>query len=80
MVDYQEDVKKIIEKQFGLEEDSVEDESNLETQLNINELDLEDLIAVLEEKYDITISPDDYMQFKTVADIATYLYEHADQA
>ncbi len=80
MVDYLEAVKKIIEKQFGLEEDSVEEESNLENQLNITELDLDDLIAVLEEKYDITIPQEDYLQFKTVSDIATYLYEHADQA
>lgn len=80
MVDYLEDVKKIIEKEFGLEEDSVEEDSFLETDLNITELDLEDLIAVLEDKYQITIPQEDYSKFKQVSDISTYLYEHVDQA
>lgn len=80
MVDYQEDVKKIIEKQFGLEEDSVEEDAFLETDLNITELDLEDLIAVLEDKYQISIPQEDYSKFKQVSDIAAYLYEHVDQA
>ncbi|MBI3282974.1 acyl carrier protein [Candidatus Curtissbacteria bacterium] len=80
MIDYQEEVKKIIEKQFGLEEGSIEDDSFLEADLNITELDLEDLIAVLEDKYQITVPQDDYSKFKQVSDIATYLYEHTDQA
>jgi len=80
MVDYTEEVKKIIEKQFGLEEDSVEEDSFLEADLNITELDLEDLVSVLENKYEITIPQEEYSKFKQVSDIATYLYEHVDQA
>lgn len=80
MVDYSEEVKKIIEKQFGLEEDSVEEDSNLEQDLNITELDLEDLVAVLENRYQLTIPPEEYAKFKQVSDIAAYLYEHVDQA
>ena len=75
-----EEIKKIIEKQFGLEEDAVEEESLLEADLNITELDLEDLIAVIEQRYDISIPQEEYIKFKTVTDVATYLYEHADQA
>lgn len=80
MVDYLEEVKKITEKQFGLEQDSVEEDSFLEADLNITELDLEDLVAVLEDKYQVTIPQEDYSKFKTVADISAYLYEHVDQA
>ena len=80
MIDYSEEVKKIVEKQFGLEEDTVEEESFLEADLNITELDLEDLITVLETKYEIAIPQEAYSNFKTVADIAAYLYEHVDQA
>lgn len=80
MVDYSEEVKKLIEKQFGLEEDSVEEDSFLEADLNITELDLEDLISVLENRYEITIPQEAYSQFKQVSDIAAYLYEHVDQA
>lgn len=80
MIDYLEELKKIIEKQFGLEEESVEEDSFLEADLNITELDLEDLVSVLEDKYQITIPQEDYFKFKQVSDIAAYLYEHVDQA
>ena len=80
MIDYLEEVKKIIIKQFGLEEDIVEEESFLETDLNMTEFDLEDLIAQIEDKYEIEIPPDDYTKFKTVGDIANYLYEHITSA
>lgn len=80
MVDYLEEVKRLIEKQFGLEDESVEEDSFLETDLNITELDLEDLVSVLEDKYQITIPPQDYSKFKQVSDISAYLYEHVDQA
>ena len=80
MIDYLEEIKKIIAKQFEIEEDIIDEESFLESDLNITELDLEDLIAQLEDKYEIEIPPDDYIKFKTVADIANYLYEHAASA
>jgi len=79
MVDYSEEVKKIIEKQFGLEEGSVEEDSYLEADLNITELDLEDLVAHLEDKYEIKIDEQDLVKFKQVSDIAAYLYDHVDK-
>lgn len=79
MTDYFEDVKKIIVKQFGLEEDMVEEDSFLEADLNITELDMEDLIAKLEDRYEIEIPAQTYSKFKQVSDIATYLYENIDQ-
>lgn len=80
MIDYLEEVKKMISNQFGLEEDTIEEESFIETDLNITEFDLEDLIAQIEDKYEIEIPPDNYIKFKTVADIANYLYEHVTSA
>ena len=80
MVDYLEDIKKIIAKQFGIEEEDIEEDSYLETDLNITDLDLEDLIAKLEDKYQIQIPQNVYSNFKQVTDIANYLYENADQA
>ena len=80
MIDYLEDVKKTIAKQFQLEEDEFEEDSFLETDLNITELDLEDLVDVLQDKYQIQIPQEDYEKFKTVGDISNYLYEHVDQA
>lgn len=79
MVDYNEEVKKIIAGQFQLEEEDIEDDSSLETDLNITELDLEDLIAKLVEKYQIEITQNTYETFKTVGDIAAFLYENVDR-
>lgn len=79
MVDYFEDLKKIISNQYGLEEETIEEDSKLDSDLNISELDMEDLAAVLEEKYQITIPEEAYSNFKQVSDIATYLYENVDQ-
>ena len=79
MVDYLEDIKKIISKQFGIEEDDIEEDSYLEANLNITDLDLEDLIARIEDKYQIQIPQKMYSNFKQVADIANYLYENTDQ-
>lgn len=80
MVDYLEDVRRIINKQFAIEEETIEEESFLENDLNISELDLEDLVVILEEKYQISIPESAYSNFKQVSDITTYLYENVDQA
>lgn len=80
LIDYFEDVRKIIAKQFALEEEDIEEESLLEEDLNISELDLEDVVAILEQKYEIEIPQSAYSKFLKVVDIANFLYENADQA
>lgn len=80
LIDYFEDIRKIIAKQFGLEEEDIEEESLLEADLNISELDLEDVITILEQKYEIEIPQSAYLKFLKVVDIANFLYENADQA
>ena len=80
MVDYLEDVKKLIAKQYDIDEDTIEEDSFLEADLNITDLDLEDLVAQLEDKYQITIPQKVIANFTKVADIVNYLYENVDQA
>lgn len=82
MIDYFEDLKKLIINQFGLDEENteIEEDSFLDSDLNISELDLEDLVAKLEEKYQISIPQQAYGKFKQIQDITTYLYENVDQA
>ena len=80
MIEYFEDVKKIISKLFEIDADSIDEESYLSTDLNISELDLEDLIASIEDKYQIEIPQEEYLKFHQVADIVTYLYENVDQS
>lgn len=73
-----EDLKKIIHKQFGVEEEDVEEESYLDQDLNIAELELEDLIPILEDKYNIKIEAEKIPTFKKVSDIVAYLYQNVD--
>lgn len=80
LVDYFEDVRKIVAAQFGLEEEDIEEESLLDEDLNISELDLEDVISILEQKYEVEIPQSAYSKFLKVGDIANYLYENVDQA
>lgn len=79
MIEYLEEVKKIISKQFEIDEDIIDEESFISSDLNISELDLEDLIATIEDKYQIEIPQEDYLKFHQVADIVTHLYENVDQ-
>ena len=79
MIEYFEDVRKIISKLFDIDSDSIEEESFLSSDLSISELDLEDLIASIEDKYQIEIPQEEYLKFHQVTDIVTYLYENVDQ-
>lgn len=79
MIDYLEEVKKIISQQFNLEPDTIEEESFFSTDLNISELDLEDIIAEIEDKFQIEIPQTAYSKFNQLSDLVNYLYENADQ-
>lgn len=75
-----EDLKKIIHKQFDIAAEDVEEDSSFDSDLNIAELDLEDLIATIEEKYNLKIEAEKITAFKKVSDLVSYLYENVDQA
>lgn len=78
MVDYTEEVKKIISRQFGITEDHLEEESTLDD-LGLTELEIEDIVTSLETKYDIKIPPEKISTFKKISDITAYLYENIEQ-
>ena len=80
MVDYLEDLKNLIVKQFGIDPENIEEDSSLEADLNISELDLEDLIETIQDKYQIQIPPEKVSTFKKVSDIVNYLFENIDNA
>lgn len=75
-----EDLKKNIHKQFGTEEEEIEEDSYFDEDLNITDLELEDLISLLEDKYNIKVDPDKIQTFKKVSDLVSYLYENVDTA
>lgn len=79
MIDYTEEVKKIISKQFGIAEDHLEEESTL-ADLGLTELEIEDIVSTLETKYDIKIPAEKISSFKKISDITSYLYENIETA
>lgn len=78
MIDYFEDLKKIISDQFGIPQEDIEEDSTLEEDLKITDLDMEDLISIIEDKYQVQISPDKISSLKKVADFVNFLYENVD--
>lgn len=80
MIDYLEDIKQLISKQFGIPQEDIEEDSYLEADLNITELDLEDLIETIQDKYQIQIPTEKVSTFKKISDIVSYLFENIDNA
>lgn len=71
-----DEIKKIIEKQFGIDGENIEEDMELDQDLNITDLEIEDLVSALEEKYDIKIPDEKANTFVKVSDIVAYVYEN----
>ncbi len=80
MVDYLEEIKKIIEDQFSIPAEDIEEDSFLESDLNLTELDLDDLQTTIQNKFQIQIPQSQQSRLKKVSDIVSYLYENVDTA
>ena len=73
-----EDLKRNIHKQFGISEDSIEEDSYFDSDLSITELEIEDLISSVQKKYGITIKDEKIPSIKKISDLITIIYENAD--
>lgn len=73
-----EDLRKIIHKQFGIDEEKIEEDSYFDSDLNITDLEMEDLVTAIGDKYSIKIDDQKIASFKKVSDLVTYIYENAD--
>ena len=77
-MEYFEELRKLISQQFSIPEENIEEDSLLDEDLSITDLDLEDLLAQIQKKFDIVIPADKIPSFKKVSDIVAYLYDHAE--
>jgi len=75
-----EEIRQIIEKQFGIDHENIEEDMELDEDLNITDLEIEDLLAAVEDKYDIKIPEDKAASFIKVADLVSYVYEHINKS
>lgn len=68
-----EKIKTIIADELGIEEDTIELDSDLTDDLGADSLDAVELIMAIEEEFDIEIDDNSAQKIKTVQDIVDYL-------
>ena len=72
-MDILEQVKKILCDQLDLEEEQVNEDSEVIDDLGADSLDIVDLVMTLEEEFDTEIPDEDIENLKTVGDIVKYI-------
>ena len=71
-----EKIKSILSEQFDIEnQDSITTETNLFEDLDADSLDLADLLATVEDEFDIEASDDIIGSINTVGDVVKYISE-----
>lgn len=69
-----EKIKSILSEQFDVEEDAVNLETNLVDDLGADSLDIADLLATVEDEFEIEIGDEDSLEnIHTVEDIVNYI-------
>ncbi len=63
------EIIKIIAEQLGLTPDDVERNSSLYEDLNLGQLELNDLLSNLSQKFNVTFEPDQIEHLKKVEDL-----------
>ena len=74
-MDIFEQVKKILCDQLDLEEEQVNEDSEVIDDLGADSLDIVDLVMTLEEEFDTEIPDEAIENLKTVGDIVKYIEE-----
>ncbi len=70
-----EKLKKIIAEQFGIDEESITEDTPFK-ELG-DSMDLIELIMALEEEFDMEIDDDETNKIKTVGDAAEYIIQNS---
>ena len=74
-----ETLKNLLVEELQLNADEISLESELANDLCVNSIELADLIMLCEDKFGVVIEDEDIHKFVTVADVVSYLEEHANQ-
>ena len=73
-----EKVRAILGEQFDVDEDSITMETSLSDDLEADSLDLADLLASLEDEFNMEVSDDTIANIETVADIVSCISSASD--
>ena len=68
-----EKIKAILSEQFDVEEDEITNETSIEDELGADSLDIADLVASIEDEFEVEIRDEDVEGIKTVGDIVKYI-------
>ena len=71
-----EEVIELISSVLEIEKKDINEKTNLVADLGVESLDLVDLVAAFEEKYEFEIPDKDIKNLQTVGDIIKYIEEH----
>ena len=61
---------------FSVEEEDITPATHLENDLGADELDLQEIIMITEEEFDVLIDDEDLPKLNTVGDLITYIEGH----
>ena len=72
-------VKEILLDILDIEDEEIVPEASLVNDLSASSVDLVEVVAALENEFDIDISDEDAATIRTVKSICDYLQEHVDK-
>ena len=68
-----EEIKNMLVEEMSIEADEIKEDAEFINDLGFNSLELADLIAICEEKYDIDLEEEKIKEIFTVGDFVKYL-------
>ena len=66
-------MKEIIVQELSVPEEKVKESSSFESDLRADSLDLVELVMELEEKFEVEIPEEDFLEVRTVGDLVRYI-------
>ena len=68
-----EKVKVILAEQFDVDEDSLQNDTDLQDDLGADSLDVVDLLMSIEDEFEIEIPDEEIENIRTVGDLVNYI-------
>ena len=68
-----EKVKVILAEQFDVDEDSLQNDTDLQDDLRADSLDVVDLLMSIEDEFDIEIPDEEIENIRTVGELVNYI-------
>lgn len=68
-----EEIKSLLVEEMSIDESEIKEDAEFINDLGFNSLEIADLVALCEEKYDIDLEEDKIREITTVGDFIKYL-------